>query len=102
MTVSPSAAAGGATAEHEARHLVAAWSFDGLDVDSVSVGTHSHVEGVMRWAATRKALGIEDVVVALVGWLGDPDLPEGAVWPEPWPVRETAPTASAASSADSG
>jgi hypothetical protein len=36
-----------------------------------------------------RELGVEDVVIAIVGWLGDPDLP--GEWPPPWRPSEDAP-----------
>lgn len=77
---------------HEARHCVAAWILaPGLRVDGLAVGVHSLTEGIMHSSRVGGKLGIEDLIVSLVGWIGDPDLPETAVWPEPWPVREDAP-----------
>ena len=81
-----------AHAEHEARHCVACWLIaPGLRVDGLAVDVHASTEGVMHSSRVGGELGIEDLIVSLVGWIGDPDLPERAMWPEPWPVRENAP-----------
>jgi hypothetical protein len=78
--------------QHEARHTVGAWWLvPGLRVESVAVGVHATDEGVMNSSRVSGELGIGDLVVSLVGWIQDPDLPEGAVWPERWPVRPDAP-----------
>ena len=77
-------------AEHEARHTVCCWYFDGLRPTYLRVGRHATEEGVMGVNRTGP-LTPASLVVSLVGWLSDPNLPDGAVWPEPWPVREKAP-----------
>jgi hypothetical protein len=80
------------TCEHEARHAVACWSIGRRRPTSVCVGVHATDEGVMHseWDDGR-GLTAGDLIVSLVGWLNDPDLPPRAVWPEPWPVRRDAP-----------
>ncbi len=91
--VSPKAAEGGAPtfehALHEARHTVTSWFFE-VPVESVAVGVHSHVEGEM-WTVSGREIGPEDLIISLTGWMGDPNLPPDAEWPERWPVRENAP-----------
>jgi hypothetical protein len=77
---------------HEARHVVACWFLaPGLRVERVAVGIHARAEGAMHSSRVAGKPGIADLVVSLAGWVGDPDLPAGAAWPEPWPPRPDAP-----------
>jgi hypothetical protein len=69
---------------HEARHAVAAlWMSDGRTVDLVRVDRPEHdVAGCTLYSLSRATNGA-DVVIRLVGWMGDPDLERE--WPPLWP-----------------
>ena len=69
-------------AEHEARHVVASW-FVGREVKSAAVGVHALEEGIVETAPMEN--GVANLITRLVGWCGDPDLPENAWWPPPYP-----------------
>jgi hypothetical protein len=67
---------------HEGRHVVSGW-FCGLDVQRAAVGTRCNDEGLVHIAPSEN--GAADLLTRLVGWMSDPDLPPGAVWPPPYP-----------------
>ena len=79
-----------ADAEHEARHCVAAW-YMGRRVERAALDLYALDQGVVRYSCPERDYGAADLVINMVGWLGDPDLPERAAWPEPWPPRINAP-----------
>lgn len=69
---------------HEARHAVAAlWMADGRTVDLVRVDRPEHGIAGSTLYSLHLTNGA-DVVIRLIGWIGDPDLDERE-WPPPWP-----------------
>ncbi len=71
-----------AHAEHEARHVVACW-FVGHGVDSAAIGVHASAEGIVKTAPMEN--GAANLLTRVIGWIGDPHLPENAAWPPPYP-----------------
>ena len=67
---------------HEARHVCATWLVGGT-VESAAVGAHAPTEGIVK--AARLENGAAALLTRVIGWLGDPDLPPGALWPPPYP-----------------
>lgn len=62
-----------------------------MEVESLEIGPHANQEGLVRARRVNRDLGIGDLILDLVGWIGDEDLPETAVWPEPYPPRLDTP-----------
>lgn len=79
-----------AAAEHEARHCVAGWALGNHRVEGPRIGDHAAEEGIAEMVRVGED-GIADLATRVIGWLGDPNLPEGAAWPEPYPPRPNAP-----------
>jgi hypothetical protein len=77
-----------ADAAHEARHVVSAWFVGGLRVDFARIGIHAADEGIVRWGSVGGDTGAGPLIASLCGWLNDPDLPERAIWPPPYPPPE--------------
>lgn len=73
-----------AHAEHEARHVVGGW-FGGQEVRSAAIGSHAPVDAAGNVKTVPSENGVAELLGRLLGWLNDPDLPEGAVWPPPYP-----------------
>lgn len=73
-----------ADCQHEARHIVGGW-FGGQEVQGAAIGLHGPVDaaGIVHTAPSEN--GVAELLGRLLGWLGDPDLPERAVWPPPYP-----------------
>ena len=71
-----------ATAEHEARHVVASWFVNGA-VESAAIGIHANEEGIVKVGPMEN--GAANLLTRLVGWMQDPHLPAGAMWPPPYP-----------------
>ncbi len=67
---------------------------NGLRVDYARIGVHAAQEGGAGLSCIGPfgvEAGFGEMVSRIAGWVGDPDLPASAVWPEPWPVRENCP-----------
>lgn len=75
-----------ATCQQEARHVIATY-FVGGSVESAAVGVHAGEEGIVKVGPLRN--GCADLVTRLVGWAGDPHLPERALWPPPYSALNT-------------
>ena len=67
---------------HEGRHVCATWLVGGT-VESAAVGSHAPQEGIVRVAPLKN--GAADLLTRLIGWMQDPHLPAGAMWPPPYP-----------------
>jgi hypothetical protein len=76
----------GAMRRHEAAHAAAAVWLGGRSSRSVRVD-HPDVKvaGQLEAGWTRD-IGVEDLVIALIGWLADGEHP--GTWPPSWPVAE--------------
>jgi hypothetical protein len=73
-----------ATCLHEAAHASAALVLGGRRVERVSVD-EADVAGRVTMPLTREAVGPEDLIISLIGWMADGTHPS---WPPAWPVRE--------------
>lgn len=69
--------------------MVSTWAFGKGEVLSASIGSHAREAGVAR---IRTPLCVGDLVSRLSGWMNDPSLPPGAMWPPPFETLGTTKT----------